>query len=508
MKTERLILAVAVALVGCGSKESPGVATRGDSSGSISAEAKDSDPGTSDAGTLQREDNSDVAFKGGQEPPVAAQPTSQSQPVTSGAPANAGTIPLAPQVLLQVDNSWPRPPVDSGQLRQSAEQLADELVRRFPDNADAWEVKARIDVLLGQTDAAEAAWRRALKIDANYPYALHGMGKAELLHSNYESAIDYLVRARDAQPDVAEVVHDLSKAYTKSGQVEKAAEVLKAFTEQNADATEAFVLLGAAYQSLKQFGPAKEAYERALDLYPDLPRAQQGLGTVLVRLGDRERARELLAAQRAARSTESTNRSAEELFQDSCRDTSVRYAFAARVLINAGAVPLAIKTLKFAVVLDDENQDAWKLLLDILAANRMWSEAVQAATRLVESDSGNSSYWFTLGNYQVQGMQIGDARKSFRKVIELSPKDAAGYQALVQMNVQTRHDPAATIAFARELIEVRGAAADYELLGQAYAVAAKYEKAKSALQRAIELEPTNERYQQAMRQLQEFLSSR
>ena len=109
------------------------MATRGDSSGSISAEAKDSDPGTSDAGTLQREDNSDSAVKGGQEPPVAAQPTSQSQPVTSGAPANAGTIPLAPQVLLQVDNSWPRPPVDSGQLRQSAEQLADELVRRFPD---------------------------------------------------------------------------------------------------------------------------------------------------------------------------------------------------------------------------------------------------------------------------------------------------------------------------------------------------------------------------------------
>lgn len=522
MKIERQILIAIALLVGCAGSDSASDSSNSDSvaevatstndnSAASEAKAQRSENATNKTLADEQKPNSPrhaepKAGQPGEKPTATEQPSSQP-PAISTAPAN-GAIQLQPLAAVQAESSWPKPPADSGELRKSAEKLAEELVKRFPESADAWEVKARFDVLIGQTDAAESAWRRALQIDADYPYALHGMGKASLLHSDYDAAVDYLARAREARPDVAEVVHDLSKAYTKAGKVAEAAEVLKAFTEKHDDATEAFVLLGAAYQSLKKFELAKQAYERALELYPDLPRAQQGLGTVLVRVGDRERARELLAAQRAARSDEATNRTPEELFRDTRRDTSVRYEFAARVLINSGAVPLAIDALKYAIVLDDENQDAWKLLLDILAANRMWDEATQAARRMVDADDDNASYWFTLGNYQVQARRIEAARQSFRKVIELSPGDAAGYQALVQMNVQTRHDPAGTMAFARKLTEVRGVAADYELLGQAYAVAGKFEKAKNALERAIEIEPNNVRYQQAMQQLKQFLSSR
>ncbi len=404
--------------------------------------------------------------------------------------------------------SWPEPPKDSAQLRNEAKALAQAIVAKMPQQPDAWEVKARFDLLIGETDAAREAWEQAIKLDAEYPFALHGLGKVALLDGDFETAIELLTRTQAKLPDLAEVTHDLASAYTKNGQVGEAARVLQGFLDKHEDATEAYVLLGNAKLTLRQFEAARDAFSKALDLYPALPRAQQGLGTALVRLGERERARELLNAQRESRTAEAKNRTADQVFRDELSDTAVRYTFAARVFSTAGDFPGAVEALMKASVLDPRNRDAWSLLIDLLSVNQLWDAAMEVGRRMVSENPENANYRFTLGGIEVRAGEIVAARESFQRVIDLSPNAAGGYEALVRINLQTQHDGKRTVELAQQLSKVRGAASDFELLGQAHALVEDYAAAKAALARAIELEPQNQQYQFAMQQLQRFLDSR
>ncbi len=404
-----------------------------------------------------------------------------------------------PQLVL------PNKPQDANQLRQQAQELSSELVTRYPQSADAQEVKARFHLLLGETDAARLAWEAALNISPDYPYALHGMGKVGLLHSDFASAAEYLQRARTAQPNSDEVVKDLSRALTKLGKISEAEDVLAEFVDRHPESTETLVLLGQAQLARRDFESAKGSFERALELYPGLPHAQQGLGTALIRLGDRERAKELLNSQRESRLDISKNRSPEEVLQDELIDYSTRFVFAAQVFLSHGNWQRATDTLYLAAACDDSNRTAWTLLLDIQKEAGNSTLALQIAAEMCKRNESNPSCHFTRGILQMQAAQFDAARVSLNRVLELAPSSPEGLEATVRLNIQTNHDLPTQLEYAQKLVQLRGRAGDYELLGQAYATNGDLLSAKTALAKAIELDPNNLNYQQAMTQLIRFL---
>lgn len=421
-------------------------------------------------------------------PPTPTQPEPQAKPGT----------------LL----TWPPIPQDSRTLRDAGQQMAESLTQQYPGSPNALEVKARLHLLLGQTDAARKAWLKSLQLDPQYAYAQLGLGKVALLQADYQVAVSNLEKARQALPDLADAAHDLAQAYTNSGRVEQASGVLKEFAARHADSPQTWMLLGQAYQTLRQFDDARAAYEQALLLAPESPRAQQGLGTVLVRLGERERARELMQKQQQTRLAETRLTPADEQFLNEKRDFANRYTLAARVHTAAGNAQAAIATLTTAVQLDPKELDAWTLLIDLVSDAGSAPAAVDVARRMAASNEDNASCWYTLGGLQTQAGIIDQARVSFQRVRELTPLQSEGYEAGVRLNLQTSFDRVQTLALAQELVRVRGTANDHELLGQAFAISGQFEQAKAALEKAIELAPENQAYRAAMTQLQNYLKSR
>lgn len=395
------------------------------------------------------------------------------------------------------------PPASAIDLRVEAGQLVADLVKQFPGSTDALEVKARFHLLVGENNLAKRCWEQALAIDPNFGYAQHGLGKVAMLQADYATAIQLLMQAKDKLPAEAEPVHNLSDAYLKLGDVAAAIQVLEEFSSAHQDSGETLLLLGQAYVADRQFEKAKQAFEQTLTLHPDSPRAQEGLAKTLIRLGDREAARELLEKQRELRKDEASNRSPDEVFRDECKDYSHRYLYAARVYL-AGRMPIrAEQILRKATILDPANTDAWTQLLTQLQRQGQLQQAVESAVQMCQDNPTNAGCFFTCGILQAKAGQHTAASESLKKVIQLAPQSFSGYEALARLQIQIGPSPE-TIDLANKVVELRGIAADHELLAQAYAANEKLEQAEGELKKAIQLDPQNTYYADALRQLQQY----
>ncbi len=187
----------------------------------------------------------------------------------------------------------------------------------------------------GQLAAATAGYESVLALDpANFD-AQHFLGVIALQSGNAQQAIDWLLRALDAQPNAHPAVHQLGIAYIAVGRIAEAAtQFARATTlapdyapareslarllfeegrlEEAADqfgiamrllpnSATAHANLGTTLGQLGRYGDALACYERALAIEPQHPDALLNCAQVLVRLGRLvdavDRYRTLLAQQ-------------------------------------------------------------------------------------------------------------------------------------------------------------------------------------------------------------------
>ena len=398
------------------------------------------------------------------------------------------------------------PPTDALALRQEAKQLADEVIRRFPNSPDALEIKARFLMLFGETEAAKNCWLAALKLDANYAYALQGLGKVAILNSEFEQAIEYLKKSIPSQPTNADPVHDLSDAYMKVGKPDESIACLRAFADNNPQSALTFLLLGQSYLAKEQFEDAEKAFRTVLQISPGQPRAENGLATALVRLGKREEAKQLLASQKANRKANDKNRSPEEVFRDELKELSKRFHAVAEFYSANGDKPSAEQVALRALVLDPNNLQPKALLVDIFQEQGRLKPALELVGQLAVSDQENPRWPYTRGALLILLKDKKGARQAYEEVVRLAPASAAGYESLARLAIEMRSDLKSAVEFAQKAVEIRGTAADYELLAQAHAVNSDFSRAHEYLSEAIRRDSANEDYLEAMRQLRKAMS--
>lgn len=400
-------------------------------------------------------------------------------------------------------------PKDADEIRAEATKLAKLAVERMPTNANAFEVKARIHLLLGENAAAQECWETALGLTPNYIHAYYGLGKIALVRDEHERAVELLTKVVAADANYFEdAYHELAEAYHKLGEVSKAIEILKDYADSHPDSAETHLKLGHEFMADRQFEAAKNSYERTLELVPSLPRAQEGLGRALARLGEKEKARELLAAQAAARKDEIKNRPPEQVFRDELIEYAEKYKDIAKVFLAARDAGTAQAVLEKAVLMDATNVEAWSSLLGLYQRTGQLAKALAKSKDMCDGNPDNAGAFFTSGIIHAKAGDFGSAKSMLRKVIELAPESHSGYETLTRLMLQTRSELKDTVALAEKAVEVRGAAVDYELLAQTHAVNGQFDKAHQALARAIELDPKNVAFQQAMKQLDQFRSQK
>jgi Tfp pilus assembly protein PilF len=119
---------------------------------------------------------------------------------------------------------------------KAAIALLSKAAETDPKNAGIWNLLSYGHMLDKQWQAAADAGRRALELDKSHPYALYNTGMAEVELKEYPAAINHLQRAAKAQPDRAEPLLGLARAYVETGRLALATEAVAAARKLAPDA--------------------------------------------------------------------------------------------------------------------------------------------------------------------------------------------------------------------------------------------------------------------------------
>ena len=446
----------------------------------------------------------------------------QSQP-THTAAANdraeqdSNTHPTEPSARVQIFSKDQQrilqssTPVSSGEkLRSEVDVVTAHLTNVLPETPDILEIRARFLNLIGDLDAAETTWMRATQIDPNYGYAHHGLGKIAKLKGNFEQAIKYFRKSEKTQPDNAELIQDLANVLITTGDSGEAVKTLDDFMKRNGESPDILLLHGNASLAEQNFEQAKSSFSRVLQLHPNAARAQDGLISALVRLGQRQEARNLMAEKRKkdqaqATANTSTDGNSPRSLSDELKDCSQIYFQACIVLSNLGYLEDAELLAQRATIFDPNNLQCWRLLIEFAQASSN-EKMLQTCQAMTLANPDDPSVHFEYGSLLLSAGDSQAAKSKFEKVIELSPQDPAGYAGVLRASIQARTDLEQALEIAHKLVQLAPSAQHHDLLAQTYALTGDFEKARQEIKIAIEKDPQNKQLLFAKEQLEKLLA--
>ena len=176
-----------------------------------------------------------------------------------------------------------------GQLKQALFESS-QLLERFPNSVVLYNIAGASNAGLMQFDAAINNYKKALKINPDYPDAYNNMGNALKDKGDLEAAIESYKQALKIKPDYAEAYYNMGIALKGKGDLEAAIESYKQALKIKPDYAEAYNNMGSALNDKGDLEAAIESYKQALKIKPDYAEAYSNMGIALKDKGDLEAA--------------------------------------------------------------------------------------------------------------------------------------------------------------------------------------------------------------------------
>jgi tetratricopeptide (TPR) repeat protein len=168
----------------------------------------------------------------------------------------------------------------------AARELAEQIVRNNPANADERMLLGTIYVRQGQISAAREQFLIARRlIPGNAPAAVdlaqadNALGKRDEAEKEYQAALVL-------NPRFVQALNGLASLWVQQNQNAKALARVQQYVASYPDDSAGHLLLGALYSAAKQYQIAKNEFERATQLDPKLISAHTQLGDACRALGD------------------------------------------------------------------------------------------------------------------------------------------------------------------------------------------------------------------------------
>lgn len=136
----------------------------------------------------------------------------------------------------------------------------------------------------GRWADAEAAYRMALKLCADFARAYLNLGNVQAAQGQKEEAAESYRQALRLEPGYGAVHANLGKLYLDQRNYQNAAEHYAAAVRALPNSADALVGLGCALEDLGRQAEAVDVYRRALAIQPDFPGAKFNLGRILILL--------------------------------------------------------------------------------------------------------------------------------------------------------------------------------------------------------------------------------
>ena len=398
-------------------------------------------------------------------------------------------------------------PVDVA-LKEETFEVARQLVKDFPNDANAIGVMGTMCDGYGNTAEAVTWWQKCLEADPTRADAYHAMATAARRKGEYQRAVELWRKAEAIGPNLPGMYRAYAEVLLETGKPEEAVAAAEKELALNPDSLEAHVLLGKACLGLKESDKAAAHYEKARRIKPDDSRSYYGLATLYARQGQTDKAREYMEQFQKARAEEEK---AKREARDEALDSR---AWAAKILskvhTDAGRLYAAHRNpekaeehWRRAAAVDPGNRVCRHALVDLYLGTGRDRQALTFSEQLRLIDPKNVTYHLNTGALLVQLQMYDAAEEAVRKGIELAPNNPTGYLSLVRILLfrQQRIPEAKTLA--QRLIELEPTASNYALLGEACDRAGDLPGALAAMERAIALEPGNQRFRAVYQRLQQ-----
>ena len=163
-------------------------------------------------------------------------------------------------------------------------ELLGELGRMAPANDELWSFIGETALSTGETELAEAAFRRVLELRGPHFETLVYLGNSAAELGHWELAMEALTGARDMAPESFLPHFALGGIELQRGRHDRAARHLETSLERD-ETPQALVLLGTCRLALGENGRAITALKRAVELDPGFEEAIDRLGTAYLRRG-------------------------------------------------------------------------------------------------------------------------------------------------------------------------------------------------------------------------------
>ncbi|UCF16193.1 MAG: tetratricopeptide repeat protein [Phycisphaerales bacterium] len=282
------------------------------------------------------------------------------------------------------------------------------------------------------------------------------------------------------------------------GEQDEAIEELNKDIQISPESSFSYFLLGQLYLQRREYEKARENYEKAIAIQPDYTNAYYGLLTVCTRLKLKAKASAYMATFRKLKTEDmkilkDRNDVLEDLAQMR-KGAAQTYLDAARVYQAGGNLQKAEGLLGRAVALDPNNTACLEWLASLYAMNNQASEAIELYEKISEIEPENPLCYLNIGHLSARLKRTAKAEESFRTVIQLAPELSAGYRELAQLYLQTARALPEARELAEKAVTLEAVAINYFVLSWACDRNGDSANALKAMQRAVQLEPSNPKY--------------
>ncbi len=365
----------------------------------------------------------------------------------------------------------------------------------------------------GSLDRAKAYWRQAIEVGPPLAEVYFELGLAYNKHGQWEDAMRSLKSAIQLRPEMPAARYQLARAYFKLGRTTEGDRELGEFRRlkttydqlsaqhtmirQAPDAAVTLFRLARKYMREKKYDEASREFQKAIWHKPDMAEAHSGLGHAYLGLG---RLSDALDAQHKAL----------EL------DPSMAEAHVAKGLIllqraeNTQAntdYEEALEACRKGIELNPELQvpplirtalgKTYLIENKLAHASRQFEEILKVDPKFVDA-------YYYLGAIRAKQRDFQSAEEAYSRAIDLAPASAKAYERLAHLyGVRGIHIDKA-IQLARKAVDLEpNSPACLNTLSWLHYLNKDYEKAITALKKALALQPDNHLYSEGLKVIQQ-----
>jgi superkiller protein 3 len=381
--------------------------------------------------------------------------------------------------------------------------LARQLAQGFPEHEEPLVIMANVFSRHGLTDQAIAFWDRALQKNPQRVDIYHKMAQLALEMDQLERAISLWRKTLELDPTIRGAHVKMAEAMMKLGRYEQAIVEIQREIQLAGDlSVECSFLLGQAYRHLRVYDKAQENLRKTLAVQPDHMDAHYNLARVYAGLKRLPEAKQHLAEFKRLKQEqlEAGQRADAELPSD----LDCFYQSLAKLCVDTRRfhrhVNKDTKTatvLKAIMSLGKGSAVFYRRLAELYAAQQQVPEALAFYYKTIQLDPGDATGHMNMGLLSVKLGRFSQAEPLFQKTISLAPDEHAGYQELSRLYLRMKKNLPAARRLAQKAVTLAPSAETYHDLGLACFVNRDRDAALAAMQRAMELDPRNPRYESA-----------